>query len=104
MSWAGEDHKTACVTVSGMGGEEGGAGKVALGGARAFDGVLTFFDLFQLFFFGNSKKELDPSGLGPSDARTSKTNTNIHCFPFATGQWGGSRAMACCMRCVWKLG
>ena len=48
-----------------------------MGGARAFDGVLVFFDLFHPFFFGISKKGLDPSGPDSSVVRISKINTNI---------------------------
>jgi hypothetical protein len=71
-------------------GGAGGAGGAALGGAEAFDSNLTFFDLFWLVFFESSKKGLDSLGPDSSDARTSKINTNIHCFPFTTGQREGS--------------
>lgn len=45
-----------------MGGEEGVVGGASLGGAEAFDGNLSFFVLFWLVFFSNSKKGLDPLG------------------------------------------
>ena len=49
--------------------------------------------------FSMSKKVV-----GPSLAITSRRNMNITHFPFAMGQRGGSRAMACCTRCVWNWG
>jgi hypothetical protein len=101
--WAGGDCRIACDTIAEMGGEEGVAGGAALVGTRAFDGILAFLDCFWLVFFSRLKKGLDP--LGPdSVARTSRMNMNIHHFPFARGHRGGSRVMARCMRCVWKLG
>jgi len=90
----------ACINAVGKEGEGDGGWEAALGGAGAFDGTLTFFDLFQPFFFGNSKKGLDPLGLDSSAVRISKINTNIHCFPFATGQRGGNRERAHRTRCV----
>src|SRR6267142_197092 len=52
-----------------------------------------------VLFFGRSKKVV-----GPSLAITSRRNTNITFFPFASGQRGGNRARARRTRCVWKGG
>jgi len=94
------DRSIACDTAMDIWGGEGVTGAAALGGAGAFDGILCFFGALWLLFFGRSKKDPDPLDLGPSDASTSKIKTNIHFFPFANGQRGGSRAMARRTRCV----
>src|SRR6267142_1757168 len=104
MSLAVGIQSIACSSVVSIEGEGDGGWEVALGGAGAFDGILAFLDLFWPFFFNSSKKGLDPSGLDSSVMRISKIYTNIHRFPFATGQRGGIRARAHWTRCVWKVG
>ena len=84
------------------GGPERGEG-VGAEGAGPVETNLRFGEL-RVFFFNKAKNDPGPEGPGQIPSRTSKTNTNIQCFPFAMGQRGGQRARARCMRWVWNVG
>ena len=87
-------------------GRECNSGREGPGAGRGAEGVAALRLLRTRRFFSGVKKEgPDPESPAPSlPVRTSRRNTNITRFPFATGQRGGKRVRALRTSDVWKRG